>query len=558
VEYSILESAPKAITVYVDNTNGLDTNDGLSVQTPVKTFEKAYALMAAAQVEGEQVESTLVIIGLYDLGTTAYAFPTADHPVTITGLSTEDGISFTGGSEITDRMLDLGGDTTFQHIRLHSGNPSYTNNLLFANGHKLVMGEGVNTTVTPDKLFYFTLVGGSYDYDEDVASTSITVKSGTWRMIYCGGYRGSVTGVAELDITNASVYAGIFAAYVGNVGTAQMHISHTTVTTGGIFAGTYTANSPHKIGAVLEGSTVILGEGVQATAVYGSARTYGNVKGGATIVADGVDLAKAPVVARYASLDADYGTDIAVLQLNRNVTQDVTVDPGLVLDLNGHDVIGNLTVDGTLQVKDTQTDDFTVADGVYGKITGQVNGTLVAAPGYVAVDGESFHRFGQKITGVSIRPSITGIYYSATWNMDEVLQGKIQSFGVAVSLSGMPGADFMSEGSGALWTQFAPAALKNGKPMTSVMISNILSPSAANNDSRGKSKIYATPYIRLIDGTVLVSETQVAYSLYDVMKKADTQAYEANKAALEAFYLTWQDVMKDWDFQNIGKAEAVR
>jgi hypothetical protein len=257
------------------------------------------------------------------------------------------------------------------------------------------------------------------------------------------------------------------------------------------------------------------------------------------------------VRAKYS--DATGTTAAAVLKLNADVNQNVTWDPNLPVDLNGHNITGDITVDGTLIVKDTQTDDFTVADGVYGKITGQVTGAVVAAPGYVAVDGESFHRFEQKITGVSIRPSITGIYYSGTWNMDEVLQSRVQSFGVAVSLSGMPGADFMSEGSGALWTQFAPAALKNGKPMTSVMIANIFNRSVGNNAERGKMKVYAAPYVIFADGTTLISDTEVGYSLYDVMKKADAEAYEANKAALEAFYLTWQDVMKDWDFQNIGK-----
>jgi hypothetical protein len=169
------------------------------------------------------------------------------------------------------------------------------------------------------------------------------------------------------------------------------------------------------------------------------------------------------------------------------------------------------------------------------------------------VDGESFHRFEQKITGVSIRPSIAGIYYTASWNMDEVLAGKVHSFGVAVSLDGMPDAGFMGENSTALWTQFASTALKNGKPMTSVMIANIFSASATNNGERGKDKIYAAPYIRLTDGTLLVSETEVAYSMYDVMKKADEQVYEANKEALEAFYQKWQDPMKDWEFTNIGK-----
>jgi hypothetical protein len=227
------------------------------------------------------------------------------------------------------------------------------------------------------------------------------------------------------------------------------------------------------------------------------------------------------------------------------------MDPGVVLDLNGHNVTGSITVDGTLQVKDTQTDDFTVADGVYGKITGQVTGALEAAPGYVAVDGESFHRFEQRICGATIRPSVAGIYYTAQWNCDEVLSGKIASFGVAVSVKDMPGTDFRAD-LDTLWTTFSGSEFANGAQKTSAIISGILK-EGKDNDARGKMDIYACAYVILADGTVLTSADGAAYSLYDVMHLAEDTAYETNKEALADFYNTWKDVMQNWDFQKIGK-----
>ena len=522
VDYSVLENPPAEITVFVDNTNGLDTNDGLTSATPVKTFEQAYALMDTALADSSEGTGTIMISGLYDLGTTAYSFPAADFPVTFMGLSTGDGISFTGSTEITDRMLHLHGDTTFQHIRMHSANPSYTNNFLFANGHKLVIGEGVNSTCVEGKLFYFTPVGGSYDYDENVESTDITIKSGTWRMVYGGGYRGSVTGTVKLDITNASVYAGIFASYVGSVGKFDLKVSHTDVSTNGIFAGTYTANGPHKIGYVLEGSTVTLGEDVVAPAVYGSARTYGSIYGGAAIIADGIDLATTPVKSRFASLDSDYGTDWVLLKLARDVKTDVTLDPAITLDLCGHDITGNVTVDGTLTVKDSATDDYDVSDGLYGEITGTVTGTLEAADGYVAA-AKGFHKFDQYISGVSLRPSNAGIYYTATVLADEVLRSEFASQGVAVSLTDLPGSDFETDAD----TLYATGS--NG-----VLVRNILTGDSEDAD-RGIMDIYAASYVKLQDGTVLVSENPVAYSLYDVLLLIRAQ----NPDALNSFLTKW-------------------
>lgn len=551
VDYTLTQVQPVQLTVWLDGENGLDTGDGLTEATAVKTLEQAYAILEKSlDLSAEGSYGTVKLVGLYDLGTAAFHFPVATYPVVFTGKTTEDGFTYKGGSELAQRHIYLNGDTTFQNMRLHSSS-GYTNNYIFANGHKLVMGQGLNTTCTAGKYYYFTLLGGSYDYGQDVASASITVESGTWRMIYCGGYRGSILGTARVEISNATLFAGLYASYLGNVKQLEVYLSDTQVTNEGIFAGTYSANTTNHVGFVQQGSTIVLGKNVTTPAVYCSARTYGGITGGATIVAAGVDLSKAPVKARFAELPEKYSTDYAVLKLTEDVAQNVTMDPGVVLDLNGHNITGNLTVDGTLQVKDTQTDDFTVADGVYGKITGQVTGTLEAAPDYVTADGESFHRFEQRICGTTIRPAVAGVYYTAQWSCDEVLSGKIASFGVAVSVKDMPGTDFRAD-LDTLWTTFSGSEFANGTKKTSAIISGILK-EGKDNDARGKMDIYACAYVILADGTVLTSANGAAYSLYDVMHLAEDTAYETNQEALAAFYNTWKDVMQNWDFQKIGK-----
>ncbi len=522
VDYTIVEIPPVEVTVYVDNANGADTNDGLTEATAVKTFAQAYALVNAALAEGGSgSNATIVVLGMYELGAATYHFPACEFPVTITAKTTEEGISFTGGTGDAhiDRAIHLHGATTFQNIKLHVNN-SQSYNYIFANGHKLVLGTGLNTTVTKTN-YYFTVSGGSALYGEKVDSVDVTIRSGDWRMIYLGGYYGDVTGLAKLDISNSSVYYSIVGSYRGNVGSLELKISNTAISkttdkTHGIFAGTYTANSNYNCGKLLGDAKIILGENVTAQAVYGSARTYGHVNGKVTVIADGADLSKIPVKARYSGLSAAYRSGETLLQLNRNVAAELTMDPAVALNLNSYDITGNITVDGTLTVYDSATADYDVSDGAYGEITGTVTGTLAAKEGYIAA-ANGFHKFGgHYISGVSLRPGNAGIYYTATFLADEVLLAELET-GVAISLVDMPGSDFETDAD-TLYTVGT----------TGVMIENILSGDAEDAD-RGIMDIYAASYVKLPDGSLLVSDTEVAYSLYDILiilKDENTEAFQ--------------------------------
>ena len=144
------------------------------------------------------------------------------------------------------------------------------------------------------------------------------------------------------------------------------------------------------------------------------------------------------------------------------------------------------------------------------------------------------------------------MYYVATWNCDEVVADRIASYGVAVSLVDMPDATFNTTDADSLWTSFGKTGFVSGQAQTSVMIANILK-TGENNDTRGKAPIYAAPYVILEDGTKLVATDEVSYSLYSVMHAAEETAFEANADKLNAFYALWEDTMKNWEFQKIGK-----
>lgn len=169
-------------------------------------------------------------------------------------------------------------------------------------------------------------------------------------------------------------------------------------------------------------------------------------------------------------------------------------------------------------------------------------------------EGYSFHKLDMQLTGVSLRPSTAGIYYNGTWQLDAALKSKVKSYGIAVSLTDMPTAEFDAD---TLWTELSPDTLESGKNQTSVIIENILRQDAGDNDARGKQKIYAAAYIVLDDGTEtghrVVTRTAAAYSLCDVLMLLDENAYADNQAALEDFYSTWSDPLSTWGFANIGK-----
>ena len=522
VDYTVTEVSVQEITVYLDGTNGLDTNNGLSETTAVKSLEQAYAIMdGTLQLAPAGSSGKLIISGLYDLGAQQSNLPGASYPVTITGKTAADGFLFTGGSEQPDRTFEIHGDTTFRDITFKINNTE-TYNYIVGNGYKLVMDTGVNTVVAKANA-YFTIFGGDYDYTDKTASTDLTIRSGSWRSIYAGGYRASVTGQAKADISGCYVYHSIAPTYCGNIGSSQIRIENTVVeaqTTSAIYGGPISYNSSNKVGALKGESKLIIGDDVSASAIYAGSRERGNTEGLVRIVIDS-EAVNIPIYSRPHA-DSTGTVKEVLVQLNRDVTGSLTLDT-TGLDLNGFNITGNVTVDGTLTVYDSATDDYDVSDGVYGQITGTVTGTLVAKDDYIAA-ANGFHKFGgQYISGVSLRPGNAGIYYSATVLADEVLLAELET-GVAVSLVDMPTADFATDED----TLYCAGT-------NSVLVQNILTGDADDAD-RAIMDIYAASYVKLPDGTVLVSDNTVAYSLYDILMLLKTQ----NPTAYESFTAQWQ------------------
>ena len=525
IDYTAMPDAPAgqvSYTVYLKQSATDETADGYSQENPVNTVAEAYAqldkLMATAPAG---TTGKVVLLDMYTFPSGRQALPAHSYPVEITGNTATCGLSHPGDGGEDQNIIAFSGDTTLTNMKLVArGNTDH--NYISACGHKLVIGKGV-TGEKNTKGRYFKLCGG--DYRGTFASTDVTVLSGDWYMLYGGNFAsGTISGDVSLKVKDANVTATIEATYRCTIkGDVYMEIRNVTGE-GNVYGGA--ASSGKVYGDV----TLVLGENLQKAYVYACA-SNSTFSGHFTVIADGVDLNATTIRGRGGStttlvpatliLNAGNLADVADTFVCREDATiilgcDQTVPATLAscnLDLNGFDAVVDAAEGATVTVWDSQTDDYTVEDKYgYGVLT--ATGNVVAKEGYIAAAG-GFHKFGgQYISSVSLRPGNAGIYYTATFLADEVLLSALET-GVAVSLTDMPGADFATDAD-TLYT----------KGTTGVLVNNILKGDADDAD-RAIMDIYAASYVKLPDGTVLVSENEVAYSLYDILLLLQTQNEEA-------------------------------
>ena len=198
---------------------------------------------------------------------------------------------------------------------------------------------------------------------------------------------------------------------------------------------------------------------------------------------------------------------VATVDENGSVTAvgvgsaNITVTKDTYLDLNGFDVADVAVTGGTLYVMDSQTDDFTVADGNYGKITGKVTGAVKAVPaeadcaeyGYLRVaeaDGVSFHCVALDIYAVTLRPDVAGVHYDSSFAADEVVAPLIQSYGIALRAYGEPD-ETRKDLCFSEYTDFAAGENDKGVLLTNVMKTDL---GDIQNLARANTPIYGRAY----------------------------------------------------------------
>ena len=273
----------------------------------------------------------------------------------------------------------------------------------------------------------------------------------------------------------------------------------------------------------------------------------------------------------YKSLqDAINAYDGTMIKMVDNESTNATVAKGDVyLDLNGCNITGKVTTAGnyTLYCKDSATDDYTVADGKYGKLL-SANGNVVGIPeeselaedGYLKVtetDGISFHCVNLRINAMTLRPAETGVYYKCDFACDEIAAKQVSKFGIAMSVKDAPALEnlntdcILSDLDG-----FKAGGVNSdlvGTVLTGVMKQNN---SDDVNEANANLPVYGRAYLQLSDGTYLFGAA-IKRSFREQVELVDAMfatLSDVQKTAAMDMYKTYGNVMKSWDISNM-KAE---
>lgn len=247
----------------------------------------------------------------------------------------------------------------------------------------------------------------------------------------------------------------------------------------------------------------------------------------------------------------------------------LTLSEDTCLDLNGFG-IGTLTVEEgvTARIMDSQTDDYTVEDGVYGRIGRivAVKDAVAAKEGYLMItedDGTSFHRLNLNVDGVTLRTKKVGIYYRSQFGGDEVIKRNIVAYGTALGANKAPGFDEntytrftdMRTWKTGMDAQGNANNLQNGTVLEGIMREKN---GFTANSRNANTQLYCQSYVELPDGTRVMGD-MVCYSLKQVMEGAEglvgtdsvaATLSDSDKLALKNMYWDYRNVMKYWDIPN--------
>ncbi len=257
-----------------------------------------------------------------------------------------------------------------------------------------------------------------------------------------------------------------------------------------------------------------------------------------------------------------------VLRLNRDISGDTTVSKTVMLDLDGHSIDGTVTAarEQTLYVKDSQTADHDITDGVYGKISG-ISGNVLAAPAmpsadrylmHTADDGISFHAVGMTLRSINLRPGSAALYYTAEFAGDSIVSGQVAAYGIAMSVTEVPTGENMDVVGD--HTVLTGTFGTDDTTAYSCLLQNIIS--ADNDDAANRRNaglpVYSTAYVQLTDGSRLTGyprQCSLQTVLETISSRWDSIPY-ARQSGVLSMYEKFSTVMDGWSIPNIRKALA--
>jgi len=256
--------------------------------------------------------------------------------------------------------------------------------------------------------------------------------------------------------------------------------------------------------------------------------------------------------------------DGGVIMLLADNNENVTIPYDVTLDLNGWDLNGNINATGTLNLKDSATDDFVAQDPIgVGVVSGTITGNTQTAKNYIALktaNGTTYHRYTLKLTNVSLRPGVAGVYYKADIKMDEMIREKQVQFGIAASVYD---TEPSLESDQTLYTSFGEEDYNNGATKGALFTEFLdKNNSTQVNAQNATTDVYGRPYFQYTDesGTHCLYGSAYATNLQAVTEKADEKLCSGlslvQNRALLAMYDTYQTEMADWKVINAAVSAA--
>ena len=399
-------------------------------------------------------------------------------------------------------------------------------------------------------LYGDATVTGNFGNEAKTDINNIYVKNATSLTVHEG-----YTGQCGVTIAGGSAASAAFA-----------------VSDGYNLSGSIIADDHQTFAAGLSGTNLVW---VAQDAAVKSYDTAGNLLGEYLTLSAAIDVLP-PDGSRY-------------VKLAKDVTENVTLTHDAYIDLAGHDISGNVTIDdgATLYCMDSTTDDYDCSDG-YGKITGTVSGKqadcltitkgstkyiyLLVTKATATSYEHSYHRVHMRVKTMNLKADENGLYYGCEFAGDSVVKNSMHSFGVAFSLTEVPTKATMTNP--LTYTAYSKSSFVAGlnangtipNDGNGTLIYGVVKPELPNylNKQNAAKAIYGVAYIKTTQGTMAFG-SPVSYSLQWLVETIDSQwdAKIANGTLpqseidnIVAMYNTYKQFMQTWNIPNIKAAAA--
>lgn len=499
------------VTVYLNASTGSDTNAGTEA-APVATLEGAYAALdAILHTAGEASTGTIILVDDYTITRNARVdLPEHIYHVSILGATKDVVLTFNPTNMVESaQQIAFHGPTTVDHLTFHAASTAKID-YIYACGNKVTFGADITVT-SARKSTFPRVVGG--DYKTPATDTDLTVLGGKWDAIYASSFYSGHTGTAKLTVKDATTVL-VAVNYYGNIsGDTQLSLTGVTADNP-LYLGTYSSSTSYantNTGDV----TLVLGADNEIPAIYTGSNKKGSMEGTVTVIADGADLS-------------------ALTLYNTPGTQNTTgtVAKGVLVYASGNAIPVEGFHETHIITRDTVTLQADLAvDHISGTGSVELNGYALTGDGSYAMD--------MAIETVSLRPTCAGVYFTSEFTLQQTLTDAV--FGIALSTKDV--TPYAKDGTNSLYAE----------GYNSVLVDKIMKVGATTNKANGRSAIYARPYVKLADGTVIYGQT-VSVSLMQVVVAADAAwatLTQVQKDGLLSFYSSFSADVATWSLPNI-------